>query len=301
MRILFGKCFGLGNAVMSVPAVKALAKLGSVTVLVGSTIDDGGAHEVFSILRDHMKGSITVVRDSAKGCGEFDVAVMSIPFDGRWKNGVHFDAKRVLDGRTRPDPSTVGLVSWERHEVDYQLDNALELGYFNGPQSMRFFEPRIVPMSTVYLGVGYKKNAEWAVKHWGNENFIELADRIVASGKAVVMTGDRVDAAMTMGPIKRAVGAGCSFETCSFKRSFDVVSSCCAYVGNDTGMMHVASSLDVPTVGLFFLQNSIVKNGPRSTRFAAIDGSSRRPTPDEVYQTLAEVFSCYARSSHTGA
>lgn len=290
MKILFAKTFGLGNAVMSVPTVKALSKLGHVTVLVGTTPDDGGAFDVFNVLRDHLGGTIDVVKDTALSAGEFDVAVLSIPFDGRWKDGVHFSARRVIDGRTRPDPTTTGLVSWKKHEVDYQLDNALELGYFNGPQTMKFFEPRVLRSTTVYVGVGHKKGGEWAVKHWGNDGFIELARKIVAGGMKVVMTGDAVDMALSMGPIKRAVGDGCSFEVCPFKRSFDVISSCCAYVGNDTGMMHVACSIDVPTVGLFFMENSIVKNGPRCSRSIALDGSSKRPTPDEVYQALVEVL-----------
>jgi hypothetical protein len=114
--------------------LKAIASLGcTVDVLVGSTPDDVGALEVFIDLKAYANciRHIWVDRVGFEA-PVYDLAIMSIPFDGRWRNGVDFQAKEVLDGRTRPDPSTTGLSSWKKHEVMYQLENAFYLGY-KGP------------------------------------------------------------------------------------------------------------------------------------------------------------------------
>lgn len=54
MKILVGKTFGIGNSVLSIPMIKLLSTLGSVDVLIGSTIDDFGAFNVFNALKKIM-------------------------------------------------------------------------------------------------------------------------------------------------------------------------------------------------------------------------------------------------------
>jgi hypothetical protein len=131
VNILFGKCFGLGNAVMAVPAIKALSSMGhTVDVLIGSTRDDVGAMDVLLSLKNNYGCIRRIWVDSVnKSIEPYDMAIMSIPFDGRWQNGTHFQARSVMDGRTRPDPSTTGLVSWKKHEVEYQMDNVRIMGF----------------------------------------------------------------------------------------------------------------------------------------------------------------------------
>lgn len=267
MRVLVGKTFGIGNAVMAVPMIKALNTIPnlSIDILVGSTSDDVGAFQVLS----HM------VRPPAKLCvdsaleGDYDLAIMSMPFDGRWQNGVHFRAKEVWDGRTRPDPSTTGLISWDRHEIDYQVDHARRLGFTGECPSTSFFTPRERDPSKVYLGVGYKKDAAgfWKVKHWGNENYASLAKLILEKypEKRIRLTGDISDLKESILPIfGRVADYRLSFQLPSLEESFRVLSGCGSYVGNDTGMMHVAASCGLPTVGLFFMgPKSVTKSAPR--------------------------------------
>jgi len=267
MRILVGKVFGIGNAIMAVPMIKALQYKPDtvVDILIGNTPDDVGAYQVLSKVVQ-PQGKIYV--SSALEC-DYDVAIMAIPFDGRWQNGTHFKAKKVLDGRTRPDPTTTGLVSWEKHEIEYQMENARALGFLGLTPSTQFMPPEKVDDKKIYLGVGYKKDAAgfWQVKHWGNVRFASFVERFLEQNRdmRIVTTGDAADLKLSIAPISRLVEDR-RFEfkmSANLDEAFKTVASCTAYVGNDTGMMHVAASCGIPTVGLFFMgPKAVIKSAP---------------------------------------
>lgn len=296
MKILIGAVFGIGNSIMRIPMIKAIHTLPghSVDILVGSLPDDFGAYHILSkVVRPPAK----VYIDSALEC-DYDLAIMSMPFDGRWRNGVHFRAKEVWDGRTRPDPSTTGLVSWERHEIDYQMDHARALGFKDETPTTSFQTPQ-PPSGKFYLGVGYKKDAAgfWKVKHWGNENFAKLTQLLLERrpGYKVIMTGDQGDLIHSIGPISRMVSdRRLEFQMTNLQQSIDILSTCCAYVGNDTGMMHVAASFAMPTLGLFFMgEKSVVKSAPRwgfsSLSQQSFLGDKVDVTPERVLAKLEEM------------
>lgn len=293
MKILFCKTFGLGNAVMAVPAIKALATIaakedGFLDVLVGHTSDDVGAYEVLSSLVTHGQYVRKVWKGSVPLEEEYDLAVMSIPYDGRWKPDVHFKAKFLLDGRTRPDPSTTGLVSWKKHEVEYQMENAYEMGFQGPVPSQEFMDSTKRDPLKIYLGVGYKKDAAgfWKVKHWGNQNFSKFVKLFLEAepNGSVVTTGDEKDQILSIFPIMRECGNSrfTVEKTTNLQAAFDVLNGCSLYVGNDTGMMHVAASLGIPVVAPFMLENSIVKSRPYGVKNTSIDGSSSGPPPAEL-------------------
>ena len=271
MRVLYGKCFGIGNAVMAVPAIKAIRKLPHVSrldVLIGTGPDDVGALNVMFELK--KQGVIDVVHTNVAE-GEFDVAIMAIPFDGRWRNGTHFRAERVIDGRPRPDPSTHGLVSWKKHEIAYQMDNVSEIcrDIMYAEESSCFMDRPKTLENTLYLGLGYKKDQAgfWKTKHWGNENYSIFLKELFAIDDTVRVrtTGDMNDYHESIRPIMDMVkNKRFSYvPTPNITDAFREVGRSTMYFGNDTGMMHVAASFDMPTMGLFFLENSHVKCEPR--------------------------------------
>lgn len=270
MRILVGKTFGIGNAVLSIPMIKALATLGEVDVLVGSTPDDFGATFVFGSL---MPSGIVkrIFVDGVPPSHEHDAAVMAIPFDGRWRNGVHFNAKRVLDGRKRPgNVERLGFDMWEKHEVAYQMENAYELGYSGPLPTSAFLQPGVPDEDLVYLGIGYKRDPGGfgLSKHFGNEKFVALmrAIRERRSGTRFISTGGVSDIIQNGVPMMREIGDhkiySCEVGPGGLQRAFEVVRGCKAYIGNDTGMMHVAASLPIAVHGLFLSQDLARKNHP---------------------------------------
>ncbi len=287
MRILVGKVFGIGNAVMCVPMIKALKSLGhDVDVIVGHTPDDGGAKEILEWVTN------TTYAVSLED--EYDLAIMSIPFDGRWQNGVHYRAKRVIDGRTRPDPSTTGLVSWQKHEVEYQMDSARELGFVGATPSCEFMPPlweNAALVDTLYLGLGYKKDAAgfWKVKHWGNERYAEVVSRLLERNKRlrIYTTGDILDLKLSIQPINEIVkNERFMYVPGGMRDSFRIVERCQAYFGNDTGMMHVAASMGKPVIAFFFLENSMTKSHPWCKEWSGI--WDRNVPTDEVVDMIED-------------
>lgn len=296
MRVLYCKTFGLGNAIMAIPAIKALRALDiEVDVLIGTSPDDAGTREVFNLYRRDFRDVGFVYYDRADLSVHYDLAILAIPYDGRWYNGIHFRAKDVVDGRTRPDPSTTGLVSWEKSEIEYQMDNVRSLGYSLSTPNTRFmFSDRYAAFDTYYFGVGYKKDQAgfWKVKHWGNENFAGLAKRLLKEKPASViyMTGDLLDVQNIKEIMKLVDNHRVIYTpTFSMKDGMMIAAGCRTYVGNDTGMMHVAASCDRNVLGLFFLENSSVKNPPACLNSVCIEKVDSKPSVDEVFEELMEL------------
>jgi ADP-heptose:LPS heptosyltransferase len=284
-----GKTFGIGNAILSVPMIKAIRSEhpeARIDVLVGNLPDDGGAIEVMRYLR-YPDGIIDGIYVNQALEVEYDVAIMAIPFDGRWANGRDFRAKTVLDGRPRPDPKTFGLTSWSKHEIEYQMENAHFLGYDGPTPSCSFFEEpplwsKELFDKSIYMGVGYKKDAAglWKVKHYGNENYAQLCRLLLLRDPdvRVVVTGDQGDMVLSIKPIQARLkewGLQDRFvvvSTPTLRHAFAVVNSCHLYVGNDTGMMHVAAACDRAVVGIFNMENAIVKNPPFCKNSTILEG-----------------------------
>ncbi len=303
MKILICRCFGIGNAIMAIPMIRAIISVqpeSRIDLLIGNTSDDVGAWNVFSILRARLlnewSGGLGIYINEAKDV-EYDLAILAIPYDGRWMNGVHFRAKEVWDGRTRPDPSTTGLMSWKKHEVEYQMENANRLGYCGETPPIRFLTARSVDEQKFYLGVGYKKDAAgfWKIKHWGNERFAALAQMILDDNprNMIVTTGDMADVALSINPIFKLIKTNLRvrFYADSLDKSFQTVATSGWYVGNDTGMMHAAASFGNRVVAAFNLENSIVKSRPwcPPNQYRALDGSKAPVTPEQMFAAVKEL------------
>lgn len=272
MKILVGKTFGIGNAVLSIPMLRALSTLGEVDVLVGSSSDDIGAASVFLQLQKFTGGKLPLrLHLDRADDTRYDVAVMAIPFDGRWQNGVHYKADRVIDGRKRPgNVERLGLDMWLKHEAEYQLENAVELGYSGELPSSQFVSSEKHDCNLIYVGIGFKRDPGGfgRSKHFGNERLVTLMRRIreLKPGTKFISSGGLADFLEVGGPIAKAHPDLYTFEFIDLGRSFDLVSICHAYIGNDTGMMHVAASCNLPTYMLTALPGSEIKNPPLCER-----------------------------------
>lgn len=294
MNILIGKCFGIGNCILTVPLIKSLKSMGhNIDVLVGTTPDDGGSINVFQYLV--ADGLIDNLYVNSAIETLYDVAIMAIPFDGRWVEGIHFNAKEVLDGRPRPIPSTIGLVSWEKHEVEYMMENAYALGYEGEVPDCSFIGKKQGPATNVYIGVGYKKdkNGFWKRKHWGNDNFANLITKLfdLSPDIKVFSTGDISDWNYSLKDIKEKVNNDrYVIKIENLDSSFKVVQDCGVYIGNDSGFMHVAASLGLLSIVPFFIENSIIKNKPFKAPSFCIDANLQEPTCETIFKMFSHVF-----------
>ena len=283
MRILIGKTFGLGNACLTVPLVKALHSMGhSVDVLIGTGLDDLGADAVFLELKSNLIPSMNVYRDVVLAdVDPYDVAIMAIPYDGRWRNGLDFKAKLVMDVRSRPgNVPRLGFDMWEKHEVEYMMENARLLGFSGETPDPSFLNPRNAVVNDVYLGLGFKRDAGGfgASKHFGNERFAALMQHIteLRPGTQFISSGPIPDL-IEARKIKAFTGNSVSYQHITtmnglvgFQQTFGIISVCSSFVGNDTGTMHCAASVGMPTMGLFAYEGLLRKNPPFCARSSAI-------------------------------
>ncbi|HVI52729.1 MAG TPA: glycosyltransferase family 9 protein [Candidatus Sulfotelmatobacter sp.] len=115
---------------------------------------------------------------------------------------------------------------------------------------------RLIPAGTPVLAVG--PTANWAGKQWPAQRFSELVSRLTAAGG--LLPGARV--AVFGGPGEREAAAPV-LEAVPAERCIDLVGRnglnqaaaclerCALYIGNDSGLMHLAGAAGVPTIGLF--------------------------------------------------
>ena len=133
---------------------------------------------------------------------------------------------------------------------------------------------RLVPDGPPVLAVG--PTANWIGKTWRAERFVELIDRLTAPGG--ILPGARV---AVFGRDDERPQALSVIEAIPEHRRLDLVlgldlmtvHACLArtafYVGNDSGLMHLAASAGVPTLGLFGPSQE-VHYAPWGTHCAAV-------------------------------
>ncbi len=115
---------------------------------------------------------------------------------------------------------------------------------------------RLVPAGLPILALG--PTANWRGKEWPIENFIALIVRL--TGERGPLAGARI---AVLGASAERVGARALLEAIEEARRLDligridlltsyaVLKRCAFFVGNDSGLMHIAAAAGVPTLGLF--------------------------------------------------
>jgi ADP-heptose:LPS heptosyltransferase len=114
----------------------------------------------------------------------------------------------------------------------------------------------LVPGAGLVLAVGPAAN--WRGKQWRAENFATLVERLTAPGG--ILPGARVAVFASSGERGQA---GPVLDAIPPERRIDLVGKvdlpvaaaclerCALFVGNDSGLMHLAAAAGVPTLGLF--------------------------------------------------
>ncbi|MCR9141486.1 MAG: glycosyltransferase family 9 protein [bacterium] len=103
--------------------------------------------------------------------------------------------------------------------------------------------------------IGLAGGANWATKRWPAEYFHELAGRITGAGYQLALNG---------GPGERELSASIKgsgsdggranifdFTGATLAEMGGIIQHCAAFIANDSGPMHMARALAVPTLGIF--------------------------------------------------
>lgn len=105
------------------------------------------------------------------------------------------------------------------------------------------------PQPWIALGIGSSET--W--KQWGAERFAELA-LALAPRASIFIVGGSAERALGTAILQRIVAAGRSAADAlalPLEQTAALLQQCCAYIGNDTGILNMAAALETPTIGLF--------------------------------------------------
>ena len=133
--------------------------------------------------------------------------------------------------------------------------------------------------------VGLQPGASYPAKQWAPEGFAAVADSLAQDGAGIVLLGgpDEAEAARAVRQAMRAPAVDLTGAT-SMRETMGVLSHLALFVGNDTGVNHIAAALGVPTVALFGPTSARKWGnvGPRAAILAAPEGEIRRIRPEDV-------------------
>lgn len=148
------------------------------------------------------------------------------------------------------------LIADRYHEaVESLLETSLERGVLRYYASEQDLQEGMEAVSALGLErprrVGMSPGAMWRTKCWPAERFAALATRTLDAGCDVVLTGSPneapiVEAIRALEPRARSLVGALSLASLA-----GAIAQCDAFVANDSGPMHIARGLGVPTVAFF--------------------------------------------------
>jgi len=180
----------------------------------------------------------------------------------------HYWAK-VIDLRNAPLSYLLASVD-QRHlgrrddSVHRIVHMARLVGLGDNPPSPRIWPSdenraeaaRMIPEGTPVLAIG--PTANWAAKTWRPEFFAELAQRLGAAdgilpGCRIALFGQDDERPQALNLIE-TIPEGRRLDFIRRGNLLDIcacLERCAFYVGNDSGLMHIAAASGIPTLGLF--------------------------------------------------
>lgn len=270
-RALLIHAGAIGDFVMSLRVIAALRNAGAdhVTLLGKPHIADlapppdgadevidievGGAHALFS-------EEVALPAHLAKRFDGIDLAIDMLggSCGTLRKRLTQAGIPRVIDLDPRPRPD------WKGHITEQWLTDlrAAGLDARAGPPAIRIGNARrhgprqrtrieevsqARSMTVLHPGSGARE------KCWPLESFLELATRLrEAGGQARIMTGP-VEAERWTAQERAHLAADPQnvVEGCSLPEAAEHIAAADRYIGNDSGISHLAAALGVPTVAIF--------------------------------------------------
>lgn len=184
-----------------------------------------------------------------------------------------------------------------KHKV---IENAALLGLNPPPAPHLWLDTKaekeaaaLLPAARPLLALGPAAN--WPCKQWPIERFAELAQKLTADGAllaggAVVVLADTREREQLM-PLLQSIPTGKCVEVIGkpLLTAAAVLKQCRLFVGNDSGLMHIAAAMGTPTLGLFGPGYEEIY-GPWGPRAATVR------TPESREELLARLPNLSARA-----
>ncbi len=327
-RVLVRETNWLGDIMISLPALRAVRRRfarGRLTVQVRANLAQivRGLPWVDEVIPFRVRRGVAGIGDRRAAVREirrrrFDLAILfpnSLdsalwPFLARIPRRLGYarDGRRVL--LTDPVPVTRAILA--QHQVHYYMNLLRPLGVEDAAEDPELEVaaeaeaeadallaelPSGGPIVVFAPGAAYGPAKEWPVVHYA-----ELARRLVEKHDArIVLDGAPNERAkcLKLAARIRELSNGAPLAVSAGRTSVAVLAAllkrCAAFVGNDSGAMHVAGVVGIPTVGIFG-STSPDHTSPLGSRTAVV----RKPLPCSPclqrtcrfghYRCLTEVF-----------
>jgi heptosyltransferase-2 len=91
----------------------------------------------------------------------------------------------------------------------------------------------------------------WATKRWPLQRFAQLAERLGARGMQIILTGTPSEQPLAQAVLQRVPTALNLTGKLALGELGGVIDACDVFVANDSGPMHIARALGVPTLAFF--------------------------------------------------
>ncbi|MEZ4271480.1 MAG: glycosyltransferase family 9 protein [Myxococcota bacterium] len=127
------------------------------------------------------------------------------------------------------------------------------LRYYLGPQDQHDADA-ILRSANINLEqpiVGMSPGANWRTKRWPTQRFGGLAQRLIEQGLQVVINGSPDESALGRALLQVAPKAVDLTGRANLTELGGIISRCSAFIANDSGPMHMARALGVPTLAFF--------------------------------------------------
>ncbi len=270
LRTLVVHAGGIGDFLLTCPALAHLAEAGPLELLgrperLALAVAGGIAEAAHDLDRSGFESLFSEPNELLRTfLSRFGRCVVWMRDDGVIERGIR--ACGLKDVRVFP-----GLPpqNWTQHASAYYLDC---LGYAPESPFRLHLSAADAPQSTydvvIHPGSGGRK------KNWPHERFVAIAKHLLAAGRSVAWcTGPAEENAVSP--------AGChALRTDSLVDLARVLASAHAYLGNDSGITHLAAATGCRTTALFSTTDPKVW-APRGEHVTVLQGDPW-PAVDEV-------------------
>lgn len=277
MRTLVVHLGGIGDFLLTCPAIGRLKEQGSVNVLgqpnrialallggVADALHDYERTEWHSIFSKPTDGLVQFLK-------HFDRAVVWMRDDGQILH--QLQKCGVRDVRVFPGLPPQG---WNKHASQYYLET---LGMKSASPFALDVEP-VVPGYDVLIAPG----SGGIHKNWPLDEYLNLAARFQQEGRSI---------AWILGPAEEKMQLRADVRVLSTMSLCDLacaLASARLYVGNDSGISHLAAAAGCPAVVLFGPTDPVVWR-PLGRKVVCVKGVPW-PCMDEVLDRVKEIEQC---------
>ena len=252
MNILLASFEGIGNTILCTPAIFAIRKA-NPKAFIGLWVAK-------------KRGTLCLTKGLP-----VDKIYTSRP-DKNFNIGVNFFNSHTIpccDFQIKiPNP---GLWNFTENERFFYMRFAKILGYRG--KTPPLYVPKYktsylknIKRRKIAVGIGYLKRGNWALKHYGNKQYIKLIRKLTDLDYHCLLVGNKADW-LTDGIVIAEHIHSKNFQNFSgqigkLKNTIGLVDECDAYLGNDTSIMHIANAQNKHTLGIFTKRSNPIKNAP---------------------------------------